>query len=94
MSTRKERFHAPDEISRRYFEEEKDVNSEDHDVLIRVHENVQNLTMLIQTSFADHESRLRSTEKDINYGKGAIKVLYAAATLLSVAVGALWWVKG
>lgn len=61
------------------------MNQEDHDILIRVHENVQNLTTLVQTNFADHEGRLRETERDINYAKGGLKILYAVAALLASA---------
>lgn len=41
----------------------------------------------------DYEQRLRSQEKFMNRLEGAIKVLYAVATLLCVLIGALWWLK-
>lgn len=66
------------------------MNQEDHDILIRVHENVQNLTTLVQTNFADHEGRLRENERDINYAKGGLKVLYALAGLLATAQVLTW----
>lgn len=96
MSKGQQRFYATDKNGGRRVEENeegKDVSQEDHDILIRVHENVQNLTNLVQTNFADHEGRLRENEKNINYAKGGLKVLYALATLLATAQVLMWFVK-
>lgn len=74
--------------------EKNNVSSEDHDLLIRVDENVRSLTTIVSDKFTDHEARLRSTEKDMNYAKGGLRVTYAILTLLAAFVAALWWVKG
>lgn len=72
-------------------EEVKIMNTEDHDLLVRVHEKLNNLTSLVSGSFTDHEARIRSAETDINYAKGAIKVLYAFCTLLIGILAIQWW---
>lgn len=104
MSSRQKGFNATYKDSGRRFEEssikeerqvskskgEDDVNSDDHDTIVRLNENVLGLRNEIKDikdsldgKVVDHETRLRSNEKDINYAKGGLKVLYAIAGLLA-----------
>lgn len=64
----------------------------DHDLLIRVDENVRQLTNIVTDKFNDHESRLRMAEKELNTARGGIKILYATLTILIAALAALaYW---
>lgn len=72
----------------------------DHDLLIRVHENVVQLTTIITSKFDDHEARLRLVEADDITFKGFIKgvattakIQYGCITILAGVVAALWWIK-
>jgi len=69
------------------------MSEQDHDLLIRVHENIQNLTNIVTSKFADHEARLRGVEKDTNFAKGALKITYLILTLLTAAIAAVWYIK-
>ena len=73
------------------------MSEKDHDLLIRVHEAVQNISTVVTTNFADHEGRLRLLEKDLDTAKGAIaflRMVLLALTGVAAILGALWWVKG
>lgn len=73
------------------------MSEKDHDLLIRVHETVQNLSNVMTSKFTDHEGRLRVIEKDLDSAKGAIGLMKIAIGLLSAVaaiIGGLWWIKG
>jgi hypothetical protein len=73
------------------------MSEKDHDLLIRVHETVQNISSVMTSKFADHEGRLRVIEKDLDSAKGAIglmKISIGLLTAIAAVIGALWWVRG
>jgi hypothetical protein len=70
------------------------MGEKDHDLLIRVHETVQNLSNVMSSKFTDHESRIRAAEKDLDSAKGAIALMRIAIGILTgvaAVIGALWW---
>ena len=73
---KEERLAAYDFFGR-HIQEAIEAMTEDHDLLIRVDENVKELKILIGSTFKDHEGRIRLLENDINQAQGAIKLLKA-----------------
>jgi hypothetical protein len=67
---------------------------EDHDLLIRVDENVKELKRIVVDQIGDHEARLRVIERETDDAKGQIKgmsrtfkFIYAILTLIATAFG-------
>lgn len=63
------------------------METKDHDILIRLEEQVKNLTEKVSLLTDDHEGRIRSLEESRDQFKGASKatsILWSALTALAL----------
>lgn len=77
------------------------MSEKDHDLLIRVDENVRNLAKSVNdkltdhtTTLTDHETRMRTletTKEQVTGSKLSRREVIAWISAVAVFIGALWW---